>query len=204
MTKHPADERLEADLAIAEETLLNVGQVMPSFIIMAPKKRLLVPAPAEDPDIKGIYYSLVRLLCHAENAFAVTQVAECWTRFEDWRDDQSVEENAARASKIRPSQAPDRREVLVAGTCYRGDDRKLALALRMREITRAADGKPTGTKPVPIPEGSIPYEAALTHLLPPAIFSADQQQAARLELTKAQIATGIYLQQTTLPDFPRP
>jgi hypothetical protein len=204
MTKHPADERLEADLAIAEETLLNVGHVMPSFIIMAPKKRLLVPAPADDPDTKAIYYSLVRLLCYAENAFAITQVAECWMRWEGWRNDQSIEENAERVRKIRPSQAPDRREALMAATCYRGADRQLALALRIREIIRTADGRPTGTRSAAIPEDAIPYEAALTHLLPPALFSADQQQAARLELTKAQLATGIFLQQTILPDFSRP
>lgn len=203
MTKHPAHERLEADLAIAEETLLNVGRVMPFFIIMAPQKRLLVSTPAEEPRAKAIYYGLVRLLCYAENAFGVTQVAEAWMRFEGWRDDQSIEENAARARSTPPSLAPDRREVLIAATCYRGDDRKLAVAPRVREIIRAADGKPTGTKPMPIPEGSIPYEAALTQLLPPAVFSADQQQAMRLELTKAQLATGTYLQQTTLPDFPR-
>lgn len=199
MTNHPAIKRLEDDLAIAEQALLEAGRVMASFVIMTPRKRLIVAMPAENPREKAIYYALLRLLCYAENAFAVTQIAECWMRFEGIRNQETVEELAERAKKIRPSQAPDHLEVIIAATCYRGKDRKISIALGAREIIRDTDGQPTGTKPPPFPEDSLPYDAALTQLLPPALFSEEQQQAARRELIIAQATAGIFLRPTEIP-----
>ena len=202
MTKQGAEQRLEADLAIAEEALLEAGQVMPSFVVMAPGKRLLVPAPAEDADTRAIYYTLMRLLCHAENAFAVTQIAEAWMRLERFRGKESVEDYHERLKKIRPSQAPDRLEVIFAASCARSADGKQHVAIGTRLIVRDTDGRPTGTAPQPFPEGGIPHEAALAHLLPPASLSAEQQWAARRELIAAQAQSRIYLKPTVVPDLP--
>jgi len=202
MAQHPAEQRLETDLAIAEETLLEAGQVMPSFVVMAPGKRLLVPAPAEDADIKAIYYNLLRLLCHAENAFSVTMIAEAWIRMERFRGRESVEECARRVNNIRPSQAPDRLEVIFAASCARSGDGKQHVAIGTRLIVRDTDGRPTGTAPDPFPEGGIPYDAALAHLLPATPLSVEQQWAARQQLIGVQAASGIYLKPAVLPDLP--
>jgi hypothetical protein len=193
MTDHPAIKRLEDDLEIAEQALLESGRVMASFVIMTPRKRLMVAMPAENPREKAIYYGLLRLLCHAENAFAITQIAECWMRCEGFRGQETVEELAERAKKIRPSQAPDRLEAIIAATCYRGEDRKIMIAIGAREIVRGTDGRPTGTKPPSFPEDALPYDSALAQLLPPALFSEEQQLAARRELAIAQGTTGIFL-----------
>jgi len=156
MNDHPSIKQIEDDLKIAEQALLETGRVMASFVIMTPRKRLMIAMPAENPRVKAIYYGLLRLLCHAENAFAVTLIAECWMRVERLRGQETVEELAARATKIRPSQASDRLEAIIAATCYRGEDGKLIIALAAREIVRGADGRPTGTKPPSFPEDSLP------------------------------------------------
>jgi hypothetical protein len=98
---------------------------MACFVIMTPRKRLMVAIPAANPREKAIYYGLLRLLCHAENAFAVTQIAECWMRFEGFRRQETVEELAERAKSIRPSGTLDRLEAIIAATCYQGEDRKI-------------------------------------------------------------------------------
>jgi hypothetical protein len=152
-----------------------------------------IETPWEDPDAKAIYYQLMLLFCHAENATAVTMIAEAWVRHEARRADEKLSALMKRAAALPVSKAADKRELLIVATAYRDDDDAIATLLEAREIVRDDSGGLLRTEPFSFGRGA-PVDPILERLVPPAALTQEMRLSARRELTFAQLRSGIVLQ----------
>ena len=180
------------NMAIAERSLFDAGEVMTQFVVMASERVFLIATPWENPESRAKYYQLMYLFCHAENATAVTMIAEVWTRFVPRQADDTDSKLLKRASQQSVSQAADKREALIVATAYRDADDAIKTLLAAREIMRDDTGKPIRTEPFSF-GGAAPVDPILEQLLPPAALTEPMRFSARGELTLAQIRFGMVL-----------
>jgi hypothetical protein len=189
---HPAVQRMAANMALAEQSLFATGEVKTQFIVMTPERVLRVETPWEDPDSRLIYYQLMGLFCHAENAIAVTMIAEAWMKHTSLRPHETKSEAIKRATAVPISRAADRREMLIVATAYRDADDAIATLLEAREIVRDDTGGLSRTEPFNLGRAA-PVDPILERLLPPAALTPEMRLSARRDLTFAQVRSNVVL-----------
>jgi hypothetical protein len=171
-------QQVKLDIEFAEETLLKLGAVKPIFAIHNATGTLVIGTGWANDEDKERIAAFLRILCIAEDAIAVSFMAEAWMRATDRRPEESEDDAIARA---RRSVSP--REVIVAEVIWRDLDGVLHLLSEEREIERDADGRPSGATPLPKFDAAR-SESRWADLLPPRSPTEAEKRAARVVLAE--------------------
>lgn len=137
-------KQVRFDMAFAERTLLKQGDVRRMFVIHA--KDALHAIPWNGADEKKEMLKFVRAYCIALDAEAVSFISEAWVRSVMRAHGESEAEYQERVDAVPPSEAEDRREVVLCIVMYREAGERHVLS-EAREIQRRANGKPDGLTP---------------------------------------------------------
>lgn len=139
-------KQVRFDMAFAEKTLLKNGDVGRMFVIHAKDAQHAMLAPWNSREEKFRMLQMVRAYCIAVDAVAVSFISEAWVRSVMRAHGESEAEFHERSEAVRPSEAEDRREVVMCVVMYREAGERHVLS-EAREIQRRANGKPDGLTP---------------------------------------------------------
>jgi hypothetical protein len=181
-------KQLRLDMMFAEKCLLDGGQVPAMFIVHTPTAQHLIPTPWQNSDEKATYQQLVRLMCVAYGATALTAITEVWVRRVMRHDRETDAEYHARIEAYPPSEAHDRTEAVFVMICWREQNERKVL-FESREITRRANGKPEGLAPITW-GGDESYDelgGTMTEILPDRVATPDEVAAARSILSRYEV-----------------
>jgi hypothetical protein len=118
--------------AWAESCLIERGELRQMFVIHSKDENAII-LPHIPHEQKEQMYRLLKLLCLARDAFAITSVSEAWML----RDPEGP--------NMLPSESERRQEVLYVAISSRDDETGIISShASCREIERDADGKITG------------------------------------------------------------
>jgi len=196
-TKGKSDwaKQVQWDMEYAKRQILADGSLDPIFIIHSADKSLAV-ASRVDPESKRDFYTLMRALCIANDATALSCIAEAWLR--EVPQVPGEEQSMARATDLLPSEAEDRKEVLISQTTYR-DDAGRHSAVRSAEIERDWNGKITGFKDFPHQNVGIDEDEGLVfNILPERLAPPEGRELARKTLPMLAAALGLGLEMMDL------
>jgi hypothetical protein len=179
------NKMLLTNMEFAEERLKESGEIGAMAILHCPDNVVNVIAMDMTSDaMKQRSMKLVRLLAVAHDAEAVAMLGEMWMRAMSPYDGESEAAYQARVTAVRPRDAEDRREVVMANLYYRDDAGAVVELSQTREILRDWDGKPTGLAPADDVEVLF-SEGDLTNVMPPEKPTAEQVRYARQLLDRS-------------------
>lgn len=136
------------DMAFAERTLIDQGEVSPMATIHCPGNVVnLVSMNLTTDALKEKSLVMVHWLGVANEALAISMLSEMWMRRLNRYDRETEADYEARVHAVRPRDAEDRREVVMVQLYYRDDGGAVRELSQSREIIRDAAGKPTGLVP---------------------------------------------------------
>jgi hypothetical protein len=142
------DEQAQFDMEFAKRALLESGGLVPTFIVHGEEQMNVIIADWKDDRDKDLYRKLVRLICVAERAKAVSFMTEAWMRSIERRAGETSAEHRARGNAIRPSEAEDRVEIVAVNMFWFDDDKNKRSRSLIGEIIRNEKGKPTQVRPI--------------------------------------------------------
>lgn len=165
-----AEDIIQSDLRFAKEMIRTRGEVTPMFVLHgANGVSVPVATPFGSDEEKAAVCGLIRAMCATLPVVAYSMLCEAWsTRVA--RDDA--------ASRVRPSESPDRREVVMATAVTRAGCVSAAA-----EILRDGGGRAVGFGPDEVADGMA---GPFASLLPPAPLSEEVRGRAR-ELVAAML-----------------
>jgi hypothetical protein len=156
---------IEMDMGFALDRLKDRGQLLPMVTLHDRSNGMHVCAIEVGSDEKVRHsMRIVRLMAVALDAQAISHVGEMWARFMAPYAGESQPEYEARVNAVRPRDAEDRREVVMATVHYRDDTGRPRELSQTRDILRGDDGRVTGLGPAPTDE-VLDSEGPMTHLL---------------------------------------
>ncbi len=165
--------QVQHDLRFARKTLIDQGEITNMFVIHphGDDPAMVIAVPWHDDESKIKCLNMVKLMCIAHDAEALSHIGEGWIRNMTQRANETEAEMRERATAIRPSQSEDRLEVVTVTITWldetTGERRSLA---RWREIERRSNsGKPVGLKlidGVKDEETAFTIEGLITETLP--------------------------------------
>jgi hypothetical protein len=179
------NKMLLTNMEFAEERLKESGELAPMAILHCPGNVVNVIAMDLSSDAaKQRSMKLVRLMAVAYRAEAVAMLCEMWMRAMAPYDGESEADYEARVNAVRPREAEDRREVVMANLYHRNDVGAVVELSQTREIIRGWDGKPTGLAPADEVE-LLFSEGDMTQVMPPEVPSPEQVRYARQLLDRS-------------------
>lgn len=185
-------KQLRFDMAFAEKVLLDRGEVSAMFIVHTKNGVHALVTPWKDDDEKAQCRRIVQLYCVAHDAVALTFITEAWVRSMAKAHGETDAEFDDRVSAVRPSQAEDRREVVMVVIAYRDAAGERKVLFESREIQRRANGKPCGLvsfREIEMNDGNL--EGRMVDVLPEQPPDALQRSAAHMLLKAMGVnATG--------------
>jgi hypothetical protein len=146
-------KQLRFDMAFAEKTLLQRGELGTMFVVHTKDAKHVVAGGWEDDDEKAAKLEMLRTYCIACDAEALTYISEAWTRHLSQMPSETKAEFQARVDAVLPRNAEDRREMVMVMIMYRDDAGQRQVVSDSREIQRRANGKPSGLTPHRLNEG---------------------------------------------------
>lgn len=176
------DAQLRHDMAFAQRTLLATGRMFPLAIVHSPETLFAVPLDYSGDEEKLRAHRFLAVLMLAHDAMAFSHITEAWVRHGARRHGESEAAFDERATAVRPSEAEDRIEVVIATLTYRDADGERRTLSDIREIERRANGKPSGLKPLPDMAGEI--GGTIPELLPPVLLKPEDKTIAREVLAR--------------------
>lgn len=153
MKRPPAASRGRTDwhqhicrnIEFAESVLREHGELVPMFVVEAGSETHIVGATFRNAEEKRSIFALVRLMCIALDATALTFITEAWMRRIRQYPGETEAAMQARIAAVPPSEAEDREEVIVVQTMYRDPETGERRAITgQRGIERDAAGKIVG------------------------------------------------------------
>lgn len=166
----------EADCEVVEAMIREQGELSAQFNILARDAIVPVMAPdyGESDETRLRARQLVKILCIAHDALAVTFIMEAWMA-EEW---------VGRETGLRPADREDKREVVVLHQEYRQGDEVLQRVCS-REILRGDDGSVSGLGPDRYAGGGGRWGFRPLRLLPPEMMRHPlARQAAKSALAR--------------------
>jgi hypothetical protein len=141
---------LRRDVYFAEQRLIEFGEVRPMFVIhSADGKIVIILSSWNSEEARRKVLAQIGLLCIAHDAIAMSYLAESWLRMVGRRHGESDAEQRERAFSVKPSQAHDRMEVVVAMLTFIDPAGERKTMGAMRGIERDAAGKAIGCTIIP-------------------------------------------------------
>lgn len=176
---------LAAQLEYGKKVLMDHGQLTKMFVLYTPEGQMVVAAPSDTDEEKQQTYNLVKFMCVAYNAHALSCVAEAWMKAEFKKGGETEDEFFKRAHRVRPSQSEDCKEVVLAHVAWRENGEKRGL-FTAPEILRDWDGKITGLAEAPVVEGIVGDIPAILprNEYPPAVREAAMRLLQRMKVVK--------------------
>jgi hypothetical protein len=176
------EKQVRFDMAFAERMLLKQGDVGRMFVMHAKDAQHVMAAPWKGNDEKARILTMVRAYCIAYDAEALSFISEAWIRHLDRAPGETEAEFRARSNAIRPSEAEDRREVVMVVIMYRDAAGERQIVSDTREITRRDNGKPDGLTPYRMNEGMDMLSGGIIETFPRWPASPEQRDLARIAL----------------------
>jgi hypothetical protein len=131
-------DRLDKDYNFAKHMILTQGACQPMFIIHTKKEAKIFGVGMQDDKTKDAITMFMRMTALADNAEAVSFLAEGWSKnFPVNVDDKTV------AKSLPISQQPDKQEVILVTCSYFDFSGKRHTVSRMGRIERDGKGHPS-------------------------------------------------------------
>lgn len=184
----------DADFEAGCGVLLESGSMLMTFVIHSDDATVIIGVPVFDDQVRQVLPTVLRLLCIAHRAVALSHVTEGWMLIVDRRDGESEAEMEQRATQTSPTASPDRIEILIATTQWREPDGTMRTASRRGRIMRNADDAPVA---VVERECDTDADASMDGpwfgLLPAAPPNAADRVTAQMMLGRLEITLGLQL-----------
>lgn len=154
MTRKPKQARgadrwakqLRFDIEFAKRTVLERGNCAPIMVVYVRGKAPMLVQPPRYLTLDTVA-GYLRAVCIAEDAEGFGYLSEAWMRVVIRRDGETTAEHDRRAHAIRPAEAEDRIEVVIAEIIWRDDDGERRTMHESFEIVRDARGEPVSFRP---------------------------------------------------------
>jgi hypothetical protein len=178
-------KQLRFDMAFAERTLLEQGEVSAMFVVHTKDAKHVIGAPARDDAEKRVMLAMVRAYCIALDAQALTFVSEAWLRSVQRAPNETEREFQARTNAVRPREAEDRVEVVMVVLAFRDGAGERQIVSDTKEIERRANGKPSGLKPYQVGGQARGWSGRMVDIFPEEAPTEVERLAARAVLRAA-------------------
>ena len=184
-------EQLSRDVAFARSVMLTQGEVQPMFVLHSATESKVIGAAWENIEDKRRVRAFVAMLALADNAEALSFMAEGWSINRPRLPGETEAAARKRFEGAVPSEAEDRVEILMVVNSYRDDAGERRTRGVMLEIIRDTEGKVTGLVERTPEGGDAELEGPLANLLParepPAIVREEAKRTlARIKQTASR------------------
>jgi hypothetical protein len=173
-------EWLRHDVEYAKTTIMKHGMLQGLFAIHGRDGRVfLVQSNYADTDEKHDTYDMLRVMCIAYDAIALSHMCEAWIRMLSPRDKETRAEMMERArTGPKPSQAEDRKEIIAVTLAYREDEQRHVIGETYEIIRDFTTGKITGLEPMDFPDENTSMGGDVPELLPATTPNPTQRAVA--------------------------
>jgi hypothetical protein len=180
-------KQLRLDLEYAKRCITKEGHLMPLFVVHAAHRVTPIGVGGmnnyDDKEKRG-HREMARLICIADNGFAVAFIGEAWIA------SSKPGEPDPEYPEVMPSQREDRQEVVIAQIIWRNDDTGERLtAVAQAEVVRNAKGKCTGVKDEKTSDPQSFIMGSFAEVLPEREPTFEERDAAQ-QILKAALEQG--------------
>lgn len=150
------EKRTKREFAFALDWLKNNNSMRPVFVVESAAEMLVIPSGWSDLGQKHECIVMLRLVCAAYDAIAVSMLTESWMRPVEQKAGESRAETLARIAQTDGKDDPDRVETVMFADAAR-EDGKVVTRFALRKVLRGEAGTVIDLRPVDeMPDGEEP------------------------------------------------